>query len=247
MTSSLTPAERRERQRTDHLLIAALDGSDAPVHASGHASAEDVRANQNPIPVGDRTPPSHYRVVYDLDTLSGPGVRHRPTIVHVAPLANGDYPAAPPSAWVISDVIPWTPHFAANVPVCHGGSVWLPNRTQLVDYVIHIGKLLNFDEPPPIPGYHGYNGAAVEYWRSTMNLQPLDPSLRFPQILLEDYVRRDGFRKRSPASSPSPDRFSRATPGGRQPEAAPEPTGAVRFRPAVQRDTRRFGPAGSRS
>lgn len=228
MTKSLSPAERIARLRVDHRTISLLDAADCPIQITGHLSAEDARASRAPVPVGDLNPPSHYRVVYEFDTLRDRGKRHRPTVVHVAPLANGDYPRSEPSAWVISDVIPWTPHFAANVPICHGGHVWAPNRTLLVDYIIHIGKLLNFDEPPPIPGYHGYNEAAVAYWRDTMQLNPLDPDLRFPTIRAEDVLRVDGFR---PAG-----RFRPASARGAQ----------GRFRPAAQTRSR-FSPAGNKS
>jgi hypothetical protein len=116
--------------------------------------------------------------------------------------------------------------------------VWIPNRTQLVDYVVHIGKLLNFDEPPPIAGYHGYNGAAVAYWRDHMGLKPLDPGLRFPLINPEDVVRPDAFSRASDAS-PSPSRFRRAeapvavAEGGRFMRArrpAAEPTPRITWR-----------------
>ncbi len=210
MTSSLTPEERLNRQRSDHRMLDALDASEAPIFVTGHRTAEDVRANRSPVPVGDRTPPAHYRVVYDFDTLSAPNKRHRPTVVHVAPLASGGYPTTQPSAWVISDVVPWTPHFAANVPICHGGHAWTPNKTQLVDYVTHIGRLLNFDEPPPIPGYHGYNGQAVEYWRNNMRLRPLDPNLRLPTIHAEDVIRASGRIRRAGGTTPARGRFQRA-------------------------------------
>jgi hypothetical protein len=209
MAASLTPAERRERLKTDHRMLAALDADSCPIHVSGHRSAADVRTDRDPVPVGNAEPPAHFRVTYDFDTIRGPGQRHRPTVVHVAPLTSPSYPATPPSAWVVSDVVPWTPHFAARVPVCHGSHVWIPYRTQLVDYVIHIGKLLNFDEPPPIPGYHGYNGAAVDYWRETMKLAPLNPGLRFPLIRPEDVVRPDAF-SRAVSTTAGPGRFRRA-------------------------------------
>jgi hypothetical protein len=238
MAAPLTPVERRERQRADHRLLAALDADNCPIRVSGHRTAEDVRANRAPVSVDDPVPPDHYRVVYDFDTLRGPGRRHRPTVVHVAPLANGAYPTTAPSAWVVSKVIPWTPHFAANVPICHGTHVWIANRTQLVDYVTHIGKLLNFDEPPPTPGYHGYNGAAVAYWHDTMRLRPLDPDLRFPTFRLEDVVRVPIFR-RAADHSPGPRRFAPA-----QDPRSPVQDG--RFRPARQRLPRGFSPAGHR-
>ncbi len=211
MPSQLTPAELLSRQRGDHKLVAALGDSACPIRVTGHRTGEDVRANRSPVAPGERTPPAHYRVVYDFDTLRGPGMRHRPTVVHVAPNASGSYPATAPSAWVISDVVPWTPHFAANVPICHGSHVWLANRTQLVDYIIHLGKLLNFDEPPPSPGYHGYNSAAIAYWRTKMRLRPLDPTLQFPTIQLE-HVLRTGVTRAPATQPPATGRFRAAPP-----------------------------------
>lgn len=227
MAASLTPAERLGRQRADHLLVEALNAAGCRLRVSGHRTAADARAGRSPVTTGDQMPPSHYRAVYDFDTLRGPGRRHRPTVVHVAPLANGEYPATPPTAWVISDVIPWTPHFAANVPICHGSHEWIPNRTQLVDYIIHIGRLLNFDEPPPTPGYHGYNAQAVAYWRDTMRLRPLDPNVRFPVINPEDVIRASTF---AGVSSPTGSRF-REHQSRRQFRGVPAPDGK-RFSPA---------------
>lgn len=225
MPSALTPAELLDRQRTDQKMIGALDASECPISVTGHRSADDARTGRSPVAFDDPSPASHYRVTYNFDTLVGPGKRNRPTIVHVAPLASGNYPAQAPSAWVLNKEIPWTPHFAANVPICHGGHVWIPYRTQLVDYLIHLGKLLNFDEPPPAPGYHGYNRAAIAYWRDKMGLKPLNPSLRFPRIHAEDVIPAGRF---SPASTPSAaaDRFKPASsPTGRFKGAAPRPAG----------------------
>ncbi|HEV3046680.1 MAG TPA: hypothetical protein VGY13_04905 [Solirubrobacteraceae bacterium] len=234
MSATLTPAERLDRQRADHRMLGALDASPAPIYVTGHRSADDARNGRNPVSVGDRTPPSHYRVVYDFDTLRGPGQRHRPTVVHVAPLASNAYPATAPSAWVIGEVVPWTPHFARNRPICHGTHVWKPNRTQLVDYVIHIGKLLNFDEPPPTSSYDGYNNEAIRYWKSHMGLRPLNAKLRLPNIRPEDVIRPRAF---APASRPSTGRFKRA-------DGAPPPSRSVR---PGERVRPRFARAGNAS
>lgn len=233
MPSALTPTELLERQRTDQKMVGALDASDCPISITGHRSADDARTGRSPVTFDDGSPATHYRVTYDFDTLIAPAKRHRPTVVQVSPLANGAYPASPPSSWVVSEHVPWTPHFAANVPICHGGHVWIPYRTQLVDYVVHIGKLLNFDEPPPAPGYHGYNGAAIAYWRDTLRFAPLDPDLRFPRIHAEDVLLAGRF---TAVTSPSSNgRFAAAV-------AAPG-----RFKPAPSRAPGRFAPAGSRS
>jgi hypothetical protein len=237
MARSLSPAERVERLRTDQRTIELLDAADCPVRVTGHRNAADARADRDPVPPGDLNPPTDYLVVYEFDTLRARGVRHQPTMVHVAPLANGDYPRSAPTAWVVSDVIPWTPHFAANVPVCHGDHTWIPNRTLLVDYIIHIGKLLNFDEPPPTPSYHGYNGSAVAYWRDEMKFEPLNPDLRFPSIRAEE-ARRSGVFRPAATAAPSTDRF--------RPARAAAPQASGRFRGSSSPPRPRFAPAGER-
>lgn len=169
------------RRRNDQVLIERLNESDCPIQVTGHKSTAEARANLNPVPVGSANPPTAYRALFDFDTLSGPGRRHRPTVIVVDPLANNDYPTSEPVAHVIGNS-PWTPHFANGFAVCHGHKLWIPNRTQLVDYIIHLGRLLNFDEPQPDPSYTGYNRAAIDWWRRELNYGPLDPDLRFPVI-----------------------------------------------------------------
>jgi hypothetical protein len=176
-----SPESILSRRRNDHVLIEHLNASECPVQVTAHRSAADARTGADPLQVGHKNPPAAYRATFDFDTLIAPGRRHRPTHILIDPLANGEYPASEPVANVIGQA-PWTPHFANGVPVCHGHRVWVPNRTQLVDYIIHLGRLLNFDEPPPGEGYTGYNGAAIAWWRSELNFRPLDPNLKFPSI-----------------------------------------------------------------
>jgi hypothetical protein len=169
------------RRRNDHLLIERLNESSCPIQVTGHRSSGDARASRRPVAVGSANPPAAYRAQFDFDTLSGPGSRRRPTVIVIDPLANGDYPASEPVAHVVGET-PWNPHFAKGRAFCHGHYVWIPNGTQLVDYIIHLGRLLNFEEPPPDRRYTAYNRAAVDWWRRELNYGPLDPSLRFPVI-----------------------------------------------------------------
>lgn len=181
MATLQSPQQVLNRRRQDHVLLEELNRSDCPISITGHGRATDARAGANPVPVGAANPPRVYRATYEFDTLIGPGERHRPTVIVIDPLANGDYPAGEPVANVVGPA-PWTPHFANGVPVCHGHRLWVPNMTQLVDYVIHLGRLLNFDEPRPARGYSGYNGEAIAWWASELDYKPLDPNLEFPAI-----------------------------------------------------------------
>jgi hypothetical protein len=181
MATLHSPENILSRRRNDHVLIEHLNQSDCSIRVTAHRSAADARAGARPLRVGEGNPPVAYRALYDFDTLISAGRRHRPTQILIDPLANGDYPTSEPVANVIGQV-PWTPHFANGVAVCHGHRIWIPNRTQLVDYIIHLGRLLNFDEPPPGKGYTGYNGEAIRWWGRELNYQPLDPGLKFPAI-----------------------------------------------------------------
>jgi hypothetical protein len=181
MPVSNSPERILNRRRKDHVLLEELNKSACPVAVSGHRNVAEARRGEQPVEVGANVPPRAYLVVYDFDTLVGPGTRRRPTKIVVDPLANGDYPASEPVANVVGTA-PWTPHFTNGRAVCHGHRVWVPNRTQLVDYVIHLGRLLNFDEPRPGAGYSGYNGEAIAWWAKELNYQPLDPRLKFPAI-----------------------------------------------------------------
>lgn len=210
MPSAQAPATALTRRRNDHVLIEQLNRSNCPIRVSAHRSTADARAGRDPVAVGETRPPAAYRATFEFDTLIGPGKRHRPTVMVIDPLAHNGYPATEPVATVIGEA-PWTPHFTNGIAVCHGHRFWIPNRTQLVDYVIHLGRLLNFDEPPPDASYAGYNRAAIDWWRKELRYGPLDPTLRFPTIEPTEVLARG----RSGAT-----RMRRTGEGGRPPGQA---------------------------
>lgn len=180
---ALTPAELQSRLELDRSQLQALsEDTTAPVTITGHRSLPDAAASRG-IVGADEPPPSVYRVVYAVPTLRGPGQVHRgDTVVTVDLLANGNYPYTPPVARVTGSPAPWTPHFHARYPICIGGGAWLPTgRRTAVDLVIHIGRLLNFDEPKPPPSYSGYNGEAIAWW-AQQGYRSLDPGLVWPVL-----------------------------------------------------------------
>lgn len=187
MPKRLTAAALERRLRLDESTMALVNVNLAPIRASGHRNADDARSGARAITSGSGAAPEHYRVIYDFDTLRGPGLRHRPTIVHLDLMANGSYPFSEPVCRTVGDVTPWTPHFHEIHPICIGAG-W-PRQTApdagqalAVDLVRHIAKLLNFDEPPPAAGYSGYNGPAIDWWRGQHDCLPLNAGLRYPEI-----------------------------------------------------------------
>lgn len=225
MRKQLSAAARESRLRLDERTMALINIDPAPIRVSGHRNAPDAKTGANAIVPGSGPVPEHYRVIYGFDTLSGPGIRQKPTVVHIDLLANGNYPFSEPVCRTVGKVTPWTPHFHHVYPVCIGAG-WPQQasteagRSLAVDLVLHIAKLLNFDEPAPKPGYHGYNEAAIDWWRTEHGCRPLNPALRYPNIDPNAAVGQAGERFQAAVSRPpGAGRFALAargaTAGGR--------------------------------
>ncbi|WP_445147768.1 hypothetical protein [Baekduia sp. Peel2402] len=178
----LSSGQLDSRLRVDERTSALINEDPAPIMITAHATAHDAMRGSAVIPAESTTrPPEHYRVVYDFETLVAPDRRSRPTIVHIDLLANGNYPFTEPICRVVGSKVPWTPHFDANWPICLGHGWSAHGDKLLVDLIVHIARLLNFDEPQPVEGYHGFNAAALQWWTGNGH-RPLDPDLRLPII-----------------------------------------------------------------
>lgn len=233
--SRLLAQERHDRLRLDERTLALVNVDSAPISISAHASAADARTGHNPVGVrATAVPPTHYRVVFDFDTLAAPAKTLRPTVVHIDLTANGDYPFKEPVCRVVGDVVPWTPHFHPAYPICIGSGWSHDGRTLAVDLVTHIAKLLNFDEPRPTPGYEGWNGAAIRWWINEHDCRPLDPTLRYP-VIDPNLANRRGARRIAAAARPA-GRVT-PTPPARRPRvtaARPRVTAVTRVAPRVR-------------
>jgi hypothetical protein len=127
----------------------------------------------------------HYRVEYRIKTLSGPDRYHDWTLVHIDLLANGNYPYSMPACWVLSDPMPWSPHFKKGQPICIGrGWSVAQGRMLLGQLLIHIAMLLNFDEAREKVDV-GWNREAAEFWEKKLKMQPITPDLVYPRLPLE--------------------------------------------------------------
>lgn len=95
-----------------------------------------------------------------------------------------DYPRKPPNTWVISPQIPWSPHFKRGAPVCLGGELWqlTEGHITLGHLVIHIARLLNWDEKGRGQGYVGWNAQAIAHHQKAYKGQPIDPGLVYPPL-----------------------------------------------------------------
>ena len=154
---------------------------------TAHRTPQDAANGLRPIKSEqDARLALHYRAQYRIRTLVGPGEYSACTVIRVD-ASSADYPFGEPTGWVVEDgagKLPYSPHFARGRPICNG-SIWRSDGHILLGhYLIHIARLLNWDEELR-PGYGGYNQAAVTWWRTNVG-QPLDPQLVYPALPIDD-------------------------------------------------------------
>lgn len=183
----LTPEQLRTRLKMDYQLVAQMRSPLMTITA--YRNADDLDRRRNPIvSQEDGHLATHYLVDYYIRTLVGPDEYSDKTSVKFDLLANGNYPYTIPGCYVVSTRLPWTPHFkAGNVPICTDYDMWenAEGRLSLAHWIIHVAKLLNFDEIPRTENYGGFNPAAARYWREKLKMQPLTP-LEYPPLPVVD-------------------------------------------------------------
>lgn len=215
----LTAEQLRTRLKMDYQLVVKMRSPLMTITA--YRNADDLNNRRNPIVSEEEGHlATHYLVDYYIRTLVGPDEYSDKTSVKFDLLANGNYPYTIPGCYVTSSRLPWTPHFkAGNIPICTDYDMWeaAKGRLSLAHWVIHVAKLLNFDEIPRTENYGGFNPDAARYWREKLKMQPLTP-LEYPPLPDVD----DKTALFSAAQSRVSDMF----------QAAPEPTAGL-FEPVT--------------
>lgn len=180
----LTPSQLRTRLAFDYQVANRMAGTIFEVQA--FASTADLVARRDLI---DDEAEAHratkYRVTFSVPTLIGPGQFAPETEIGLDLSVRG-YPASEPLTWVQSSHVPFSPHFKKGAPVCVG-EIWRDARGHMLlgSLLVHIARLLNWDEVARGGGYVGWNSAAVEYHARTYGDGPLDPALVYPSLPLE--------------------------------------------------------------
>lgn len=182
---TLEPDVLRSRLRFDYQTIMAMSCPLMTVEA--YRNCDDLLARHNPITSeADGHLAVHYRVKYDIQTLVGPGRYSDSTTVRFDLFANNNYPYTEPACFVIEteSKTPWSPHFLEGHHVCIGPS-WERAEGQMLlgELMVHVAKLLNFDEPPyEDPNYGGWRPEAIEYWVKELERQPISKKLEYPPL-----------------------------------------------------------------
>jgi len=120
-----------------------------------------------------------------------------------------DYPREPPDIWILSNHVPWSPHFRRNAPVCIAPELWVPTggHITLGDLAIHIAHLLNWHEEGRGRDYVGWNPAAIEHHWKRYHGRPINPDLRYPSLprwLAGERPAKSSFQNMNPAARPDP-------------------------------------------
>tara|TARA_R110002111_G_scaffold225795_1_gene287505 strand:- start:5026 stop:5748 length:723 start_codon:yes stop_codon:yes gene_type:complete len=177
----LTKTQLASRLKYDFQVVKSIEGP--MIQVSAYRSVSDLKRKRNTITdLKDAGEATHYLIEYQIKSLKAKGKFHSKWLCHVDLLAEGSYPFSRPVAHIVSKPIPWSPHFLQKVGlICLGDNFWQNKQgdTLLYHLVIHVAKLLNFDEPYR-EWYSGWNRAAVQYWGSVLKEQPITPGLNYP-------------------------------------------------------------------
>ncbi|HEX8087866.1 MAG TPA: hypothetical protein VF762_03390 [Blastocatellia bacterium] len=181
--AKLTPEDLWSRLKFDYRV--AMKMRSPVMSVTAYRSADDLAKRRNPIVSEEEGHlATHYLVDYYIRTLVGPDRYSDKTSVMFDLLVNGNYPYSVPGRWVVDSEMPWTPHFTKGRPICVDEDLWNQSRGRMLlgDLLVHVAKLLNFDEIPRTPNYGGYTPDAAKYWRTRLQMQPITPNLTYPVL-----------------------------------------------------------------
>lgn len=180
--AKLTAEQLKTRLKLDYQVVVKMRSPLMSITA--YRNVDDLEKRRNPVvSEAEGHLATHYLVDYHIRTLVGRDEFSDNTSVKFDLLANGNYPYTIPGCFVISSRMPWTPHFRAGVPICTDHNMWEDSRGSLLlgDWVVHVAKLLNFDEIPRAENYGGLNPEAARYWREKLNRRPLN-NIDYPPL-----------------------------------------------------------------
>jgi hypothetical protein len=114
--------------------------------------------------------------------LVGPGRYSAETTVRFDLFADNNYPESEPPCFVIESELPWSPHFHPEYSVCTG-DIWeeADGNMLLGELMVHVAKLLNFDEPYTPNVESGFQPDAAKYWVNELNQRPIS-KLVYPPL-----------------------------------------------------------------
>lgn len=180
----LTPEQRESRLRFDFEVCSRIWGD--VISGAAHRTSADLERHANPITsINDGHLATKYLVAFKVPTLVGPD-RFQDVTTIGFDLSTGNYPFTEPATWIVGPEVPWSPHFRRGSPVCIG-EMWRESggKMLLAQLIVHVAKLLNWDEVARGGGYVGWNGQAVDYHRKKYGGKPLNQDIKYPALPTE--------------------------------------------------------------
>ncbi len=193
----LTADELRSRLSFDYQTVMLMSCPLMEVEA--YRNEDDLLAQRNKITSPEEGHLAvYYRVKYNLKTLVGRGRYSNTTTVQFDLFADNDYPESEPLCSVIGSELPWSPHFHPQMTCI--GPIWkqADGHMLLGELMVHVAKLLNFDEPPNANIEYGYQPDAARYWVNELERQPIS-KLVYP--ILPERVRTVDPAENAPTPS----------------------------------------------
>lgn len=182
----LAPAELRSRLAFDYRTLAGLS-REATGKIEAYASISGIgRQSRLSAEAGEDGLATAYLVEYRFTHLIGRGRTHASATAVFDLQSGGNYPFTSPGAAFISRPVPWTPHVhPASGIICLGdGWANAAGHMLLGQLVVHVMRLMNFDEPRTWADAH-WNASADAYWHAELGRRPFLPDLRYPRLPVE--------------------------------------------------------------
>lgn len=177
----LSPEELRARLKLDFQVCQYMFG--AVFSGEAYRTSSDMEKRVNQITAaGEGHLARKYRVDIHVKTLIAKGKFADVTTISFD-LDVAGYPFEKPATQILSSHTPYSPHFKRGAPVCIG-EIW--GRAQghmlLGQLLVHIARLLNWDETARGGGYVGWNADAIAYHKQVYGDRPLDENLQYPTL-----------------------------------------------------------------
>jgi hypothetical protein len=177
----LTPQQLAERRTGDHRILRQMVGPTFDFTA--YRSVTDLQHRRHPITSdADGQHATAYLIELRIRTLIGAGKFRDATRIGIDTNVAG-YPQQEPNTFLLDTPVPYSPHFRQGMPVCIGG-YWADREGQVLlgHLVVHIARLLNWDEVARGGGYVGWNAEAIAYHAHHYGARPLDPDVVYPAL-----------------------------------------------------------------
>jgi hypothetical protein len=97
---------------------------------------------------------------------------------------DASYPLSTPLVQILGTPRPFSPHVHPLTGTVCLGELWKESAGSMLvgELVVHVARILNFDERDPGASLDGFDVDGIRYWREVLKGQPLNRGLRYPVV-----------------------------------------------------------------